>query len=136
MSVNTGFYDTNVLIAYLFEEKNRVNVAEKVIMKHLVKSISIISIHEIHLHSIRYGVEDRFKLVKQYIEKLFKIESLDQETCLEASRLRKEYGLPEIDSLILATAITNNYTYFYSFDKDFEKLDNKKIRNTTIYYLK
>jgi len=136
VSVNAGFYDTNVLIAFLFAEKDRIDIAKKVIRKHLVKAFSIISIHELYFFSVKYGVEERFKQIKEYIEQIFKVEHLTQEICLEAARLRREYRLPEVDSLILATATINNYAYFYSFDEDFKELDNERIRNTTIYYLR
>ncbi len=136
MKGETGFYDTNVLAAYLFREEGRVHIAKQVIMNHIVKGISIITIHELCTLSIRFNLEDRFNSIKEQLEKIFKIVSLDQESCLIASHLRKEYELPEIDSLILASAIRNKYRHFYTFDRDFEKLDEITIDQTTIHYLR
>ena len=133
---NKAFYDTNILLAYLFREENRFEDAEELIKKHLSKAISIISIHEIHMYSIKFNVEDKFIKVKDLLHSLFKIIFLNQSICIKASYIRRDYKLPEIDSLILATAIENKYTNFYTFDKDFEKLNKKRIEETTIHYLK
>ena len=54
------FYDSNILTAYLFDEEGRSGVARHVLKKHSLKAISIISMHEIHMYSIRFGVEERF----------------------------------------------------------------------------
>ena len=35
------FYDSNILIAYLFNEENRFDVARHVLKKHSLKAISI-----------------------------------------------------------------------------------------------
>ena len=131
-----AFYDTNVLIAYLFREEGRFRVAEGVLRKHHLKAMSVISIHEIHVYSVRYGVEDRFAKIKELIHKLFKIIPLNQDICLKATHIRRKYNLPEIDALILATAVHEKYPHFYTFDKDFEKLNNKKIKETTVHYMK
>ena len=132
---NRGLYDTNVLIAYLFREENRFAIAEEVLKKHIAKALSIISIHEIHMYSIRFNVEDKFIKIKESLHKLFRIEPLTQDICINASHLRKKYKLPEIDSLILATATYHKYKHFYTFDKDFEKLNNTMIKETLIHYL-
>jgi len=43
-----------------------------------------------------------------------------------SSVLRRLEKLPEIDSLIAATAIRYNTNYFYTFDEDFTRLNNRK----------
>jgi len=131
-----AFYDTNVLMAYLFREEGRFKAAESALRKHHLKAISVISMHEIHMYSVRYGVEDRFIKVKELMHKLFKILPLNQDICLKATHIRRKHGLPEVDALILATAVHEKYPHFYTFDKDFEKLNNKKIEETTIHYMK
>jgi len=123
------------LIAYLFREEGRFEIAREVLKKHVVKALSIISIHEIHMFSIKLGVEEKFLKVKEFIHKLFRIEPLEQDVCIRASYLRKEFSPPEVDSLILATAIHFKYNHFYTFDKDFEKLNNKVIEKTIVHYL-
>ena len=130
-----GFYDTNVLVAYLFREEDRFGVAKEVLEKHVVKALSIISLHEIHMYSIRFGVEDKFIEVKESLHKLFRVEPLSQDVCVKASHLRKSYGVPEVDSLILATAVFLEYNYFYTFDDDFKELNNKVIEKTMVRYL-
>jgi len=130
-----AFYDTNVLIAYLFKEERRFNIAKQVLRKHTLKAVSIISIHEIHMYSIKFNVEDKFINIKEPLHKLFKITPLNQNICIKASHIRRKYKLPEIDALILATAVYEKYPYFYTFDKDFEKLNDIKIEETTIYYV-
>jgi len=131
-----AFYDTNILIAYLFKESSRFDVAKQVLKEHLVKAISIISIHEIHMYSVKYGVEDRFISIKRLLSKLFKVVPITQEVCIRASHIRRKYRLPEIDALILASAVTEGYRHFFTFDKDFEALNNKVIEKTTIHYLR
>ena len=131
-----AFYDTNVLIAYLFREENRFETAKRVLKKHALKALSIISIHEIHMYSIKFGVENRFMEIKEPLHSLFKIIPLSQDICIKASHIRRNYKLPEIDALILASAVHEKYKHFYTFDKDFEKLDNNRIMETIIHYLK
>ena len=131
-----GFYDTNVLLAYLFREEGRFRATESALRKHHLRAISVISIHEIHMYSVRYGVEDRFTKVKELMHRLFKIIPINQDVCVKASYVRRGHKLPEIDALILATAVHEKYPHFYTFDKDFEKLNNKKIEETTIHYMK
>ena len=131
-----AFYDTNVLIAYLFREENRFETAKRVLKKHSLKALSIISIHEIHMYSIKFGVENRFMEIKEPLHSLFKIIPLSQDICIKASHIRRNYKLPEIDALILASAVHEKYKHFYTFDKDFEKLNNNRIMETIIHYLK
>ena len=131
----SAFYDTNMLVAYLFREENRFKAAQQVLRGHASKAISIITIHEIHMYSVRFGVEDRFIKAKELLHKLFKIVSLNQDICLKASHIRREHRLPEIDSLILASALYGKYKHFYTFDKDFEELNGKIIEETRIHYL-
>ena len=88
------------------------------------------------MYSVRYGVEDRFTKVKELMHRLFKIIPINQDVCVKASYVRRGHKLPEIDALILATAVHEKYPHFYTFDKDFEKLNNKKIEETTIHYMK
>ncbi len=133
---NRAFYDTNVLIAYLFREENRFETAREVLKKHCLKALSVISIHEIHMYSIRFGVEDRFIEIKDLLDNIFKIVPLNQEICLKASCIRYNYGLPEVDALILASAVYGRYGHFYTFDKDFEELDGTQIEETMIHYLR
>ena len=104
-----AFYDTNVLIAYLFREEGRFSAAESVLRKHYLRAISVISIHEIHMYSVRYGVEDRFAKVKELIHKLLKIIPINQDICLKATHIRRKHDLPEVDALILATAVHEKY---------------------------
>jgi len=130
-----AFYDTNVLIAYLFREACRFEVAEKLLKKHASKAISIISIHEIHMYSIKFNVESKFIKIKKLLQDLFKIIPLTQEICIKASHIRRDHNIPEVDALILASAVHSAYNHFYTFDKDFEKLDNKRIGRTIIHYM-
>ncbi len=131
-----AFYDTNILIAYLFREENRFETARKALKKHASKAISIISIHEIHMYSVKFNVEDKFVKIKKPLHSLFKIIPINQDICVKASYVRKDHKLPEIDALILATAVHEKYRHFYTFDKDFEKLNGKRIEETIIHYLK
>ena len=135
MKEDGGFYDTNVLIAYLFKEEEKFSIAKIVLEKHTVRAISIISIHEIHWFSTKFGIEEKFVELKKFLHKLFIVEPLEQSVCTLASHLRKNYNLPEIDSLILATAIHFEYEHFYTFGSDFKELNNKTIKRTQIHYL-
>ncbi|MCD6095346.1 MAG: PIN domain-containing protein [Thermoprotei archaeon] len=135
MSDNKAFYDTNILIAFLFREEERFNVAKRVLESHVVRAMSIISLHEIHLYSIRFDVEAKFFKIKKSLLKLFTIVPLNQEVCIKASALRISYRLPEVDSLIFATAVCNGYSHFYTFDRDFRELNGKRIERTVVHWL-
>lgn len=127
-----AFYDSNILIAYLFAEEDRFDIAKEALAKHQERYTSIISIHELGYYSTKMNVEERFFRIKPKIYQLVKPLSLDQEVCLRAIQLRSTYKLPEIDALIAATAIHHNINYFYTFDEDFRNIQNKKIQNTKI----
>ena len=72
--------------------------------------------------------------IKSKLSQLIKPLQIDQETYMRA-QLRTLEKLPEIDSLIAATAIRYNLDYFYTFDDGFTRLNNRKIQNTTIIKL-
>jgi len=136
VSVVEAFYDSNVLIAYLFGEEERFEVARKILEKHKSRATSIMAIHEIHVYSLKYGAEKKFLEIKEALNRIFKVMPLTQEVCIRASYLRMEYGLPEVDSLILATAVEAKCKDFYTFDKDFERLDERTIEETIVHYIK
>ena len=131
-----AFYDTNVLVAYLFGEEGRFETAQRVLREHALKAISVIAVHEIHMYSVKFNVEDKFIKAKELLHKLFKIVPLNQDICLKASYIRREYRLPEVDSLILASAVHERYKHFYTFDGDFEELNGKAVEETMIHYLR
>ncbi|MHC1628554.1 MAG: type II toxin-antitoxin system VapC family toxin [Candidatus Nezhaarchaeales archaeon] len=131
-----AFYDTNVLIAFLFREEDRFLKAYRVLEEHGAKGLSIISIHEIHMYSIRYSVEDKFMEIKRLLEGFFNIIGLNQDTCIIASRLRSSFNLPEVNSLIFASAIASRYDVFYTFDRDFEPLNGDVIEGVKVVFLK
>lgn len=54
---------------------------------------------------------------------------------MTAARIRLERGVPEVDSLILATAVEAGYDTFYTFDVDFRRLNGETIGQTKIVYL-
>ena len=135
MRDSSGFYDTNVLVAYLFREEGRFDRARDVLRRHVVKALSIISIHELHMYSVRFNVEDRFIQVKEKLHNLFKIIPLTQSVCIKASYFRRNYSLPEIDSLILASAVSSKCKHFYTFDRDFEKLHSRVVEGVKVHYL-
>ena len=130
-----AFYDSNVLIAYLFREERRFDIAKEVLAKHSNRYMSIISIHEIGYYSRKMGTEVKFMEIKPKLSELIKPLQIDQETCIRAITLRSLEKLPEIDSLIAATAIRYNIDYFYTFDEDFTHLNNRKMQNTLIIKL-
>lgn len=130
-----GFYDSNILIAYLFKEEKRFEKADKALKIHPVRAVSIITVHEIHFYSVKYHVENRFLRVKKALNRMFKILPLNQKICVKASRLRSQYGLPEIDSLILATAVSARYEEFYTLDRDFTMLNGKTVEATRVNFI-
>ena len=130
-----ALYNSNVLIAYLFREEHRFDVAKEVLAMHSDRYMSIISVHEIGYYSKKMGTENKFMEIKPKLIQLIKPLQIDEEICMQAINLRSLEKLPEIDSLIAATAIRYNVDYFYTFDEDFTRLNNTKIRNTTIIKL-
>ncbi len=135
MTVREALYDSNVIAAYLFREEGRYEQASWVLNKHRSRAISIISIHEIHTLSLRNGVEDRFLRIKEDLVRLFGVLELTQGICLRASRLRMKFSIPEVDSLILATALEEGLRNFYTFDRDFKDLNGKRVDGTLIHYI-
>ncbi len=129
-----NFYDTNVLAAYLFKEENRFEAAKEALTRKGARGISVITVHEIHHLSLKFGVEKRFAEIKGTLDSLFRVIPLDQRACLRASEFRK-LGLPEVDALIFATAVTNGFNEFYTFDGDFEDLDGRRMSETVVRYL-
>ncbi|WP_341871675.1 PIN domain-containing protein [Pyrolobus fumarii] len=69
------------------------------------------------------------------LERVFKIHELARGAALTAARIRLERGVPEVDSLILATAVEAGYDTFYTFDVDFRRLNGETIGQTKIVYL-
>lgn len=87
------------------------------------------------MYSIRYGVESKFIEVKRMLEELFNIIDLSQDACIIASRLRYSFNLPEVDSLVLASAIASKYDVFYTFDGDFKVLNGRVIEGVKVMFL-
>ncbi len=129
------FLDTNVLAAYIFRERNRFETARRSVKCSTVRGISIITIHELYTLAMRLGTGDRFPEAKRLIEKAFNIHPLSQEVCIKAAELRHTYRLPEVDAVILATAIVNRYSEFHTFDRDFQHINGMKLESTKIVYL-
>ncbi len=130
------FLDTNVVASYIFRERSRFETARRSVKSFSIRGISIITIHELYSLALRFGVADRFSEAKKLIEKAFRVHQLTQEVCIKAAELRQSYRLPEVDSLILATAIVNKYSEFHTFDNDFEDIDGREIEGTKIVYLR
>ena len=130
-----ALYDSNILIAYLFREERRCDIAKEVLAEHSNRYMSIISIHEIGYYSRKMGTEIKFMEIKPKLSQLIEPLQIDQETCMHAINLRSLNKLPEIDSLIAATAIRYNIDYFYTFDQDFTQFNNRRLRNTMIIKL-
>lgn len=135
MAGGKAFYDTNVLIAFLFKEQDRFEESREILAKHMSRASSIIALHEIYYYALKLGVVDKFLAIKSRLGELVKTEGITEDICYAASELRMKYKLPEIDSLILSTAISLHYPIFYTYDADFMKINGKRINNTLIKHL-
>ncbi len=129
------FLDTNVLATYIFKERGRFEIARRSVKRSTIRGISVITIHELYLIAKKLNVADRFFEAKELIEKAFRVHPLSQEVCIKAAELRYSYKLPEVDALILATAIVNKYSEFHTFDNDFQHLEGSVLEGTKIVYL-
>ena len=128
------FYDTNVLAAFMLSEEGRLEAARMVLRKCSVRGISILSIHELLVVAERRSAGNRFAEAKQLVEKAFGVHGVSQEVAIRAAMLRLEHGLPEVDAIILASAVVNGYKEFYSFDADFQRLNGRVIDSTKVVY--
>lgn len=131
------FLDSNVLVAYLFVEEERFKTARDILAKHRKDepAASILTVHEAHYFAIKFGVEEKFLENVGKLKVALKIEPLNQETCFKASYLRFKRSLPEVDALILASAIVNDYDRFYTFDQDFKNLHRKSVEKTKVVWM-
>ena len=129
------FYDTNVVAAYILGEEERVEIAERVLRGCTARGISVITLHELAHIALKRGLEARLGEAITLLERAFKIHELTRDASLKAARIRLEYGIPEVDSLILATAVEAEYNTFYTFDADFSRLHGEVIGQTRVVYL-
>jgi len=129
------FYDTDVVAAFMLGEEGRFDVAKRVLRRCSIRGVSVLSIHELLVVAERRGVGDRFAEAKQLVERAFRVHGVSQEVAIRAAMLRLEHSLPEIDAIILASAVVNGYEEFYSFDTDFQELNGRVIGSTKVVYL-
>ncbi len=129
------FYDTNVLAAYMLAEEDRLEKAEKAIRSCGERGVSILAIHELAYIVLRRRLEEKLGEALLLVERVFRVHELSREAALLAARLRVEHGLPEVDALVVATAVVEGYEVFYTFDRDFEKLNDVVLDGTRVVYL-
>lgn len=129
------FYDTNVIAAYILNEEGRVEAAAQVLHNCSLRGASMITLHELVYLLSRRGLGDSLEDAVALVERGLRLHVLGREAAITAAQLRLRYRLPEVDSLILATAVTEGYSVFYSFDRDFAELSGKTIGSTKIHYL-
>ena len=67
-----ALYDSNVLIAYLFREEHRFDVAKEVLAMHSDRYTSIISVHEIDYYSKKMSTKNKFMEIKPKLIQLIK----------------------------------------------------------------
>ena len=129
------FYDTNVIAAYMLSEEERAEKAEEALRACMERGLSVITIHELVYLATRKGLGGKLGEALMLIKSVFRIHGLGEKEALRAAGIRAEYRLPEVDSLILATAVENGYQVFYTFDSDFRKLNGLTLGGTRIVYL-
>ena len=91
-----ALYDSNVLIAYLFREEHRFDIAKEALAMHSDRYMPMISIHEIGYYSRKMGTENKFMEIKTKLSQPIKPLQIDQETCMHAINLRTLEKAPRI----------------------------------------
>ncbi len=129
------FYDTNVLAAYMLAEEGRLEKAEEAIRSCGERGVSVLTLHELAYIALRRGLGEKLGEALLLVEGVFRVHGLSRDAALLAARLRVEHSLPEVDALIMATAVVEGYEVFYTFDSDFEKLNGKVLSGTMVSYL-
>lgn len=129
------FYDTNVIAAYILNEEGRNEAAARVLHSCSLRGASMITLHELVYLLSRRGLSDNLEDAVALVERGVRLHTIDREAAITAARLRLEHRLPEVDALILAIAVTEGYSVFYSFDRDFAELSGKTIGSTKVHYL-
>jgi len=124
-----------VVAAYILGEEEREETAAEALHSCTVRGASIITLHELAHILLRRSLGTRLEDVLALLERAFTLHGVTREVAVTAARLRLSHRLPEVDALILATAVEEGYDVFYSFDNDFAELDGQEIGSTTVRYL-
>jgi predicted nucleic acid-binding protein len=128
-SAPSCFFDTNVVAAYILGEEELGEIAGRLLHSCRQRGASIITLHEIAHLLLRRGLDSILNAAIALLEQGLRLHSLNRTSALLAAQLRRHYRLPQVGALILATAVDEGHTAFYSFDSDFKPLDGAEIEN-------
>lgn len=103
--MSKSVYDTRFLIEYFYsKDKQLLERAAQEIRRTREKLISVTTLHELYLLTLRKEGREVANLRKEAVKSEFEIVPIDEATAIQAAILRLKYGMPMGDSLIAATS--------------------------------
>jgi predicted nucleic acid-binding protein len=119
-------FDTSILIDHLRCIKEARSLIEKVERKEIGGIISVIT--EAELLSAKRCDDAKEREMIENLLKIFIKKELDNEIAKIAARLKREYGVSLLDSVIAATALKEKCPVLTKNVKDFEKVKIVEIK--------
>lgn len=121
MSAEHCFADTNIWFYAFVCGENSDEIRKHEIAKNLLETepgLSVQVINEISSNLLRKASypEDRLRNLLRSLYQRYTVHSLTPEIFIQASDLREKYAFSYWDSLIVATALENDYSVLYSED--------------------
>lgn len=103
--MSRSVYDTRFLIEYFYsQDKELLERVLQEIRRTKERIISAITIHELHLLTLKKEGREVANIRKEAVKSEFKTIPVDYETAVQAAVFRQKYGIPMGDSLIAATS--------------------------------
>ena len=121
--------DTGFFVKFLLNDEKAVDIW-KTVIKRGNSAVSCLSLYELNRLSLRGEIDrETSKILSSSIPYVCKIIWLDNKKILMlGSNISHSFGIPSIDSLILAGFVTSNVTKIYTTDSHFERYKKKEIR--------
>ena len=123
------FLDTNILLyAFSSKEIQKHEIAKKIVLADAVISVQVINEVSVNLiKKFKFSEDEVASFIKSSYAR-YQFATLDKETFLKASSLRKKYFLSYFDSIIVATALMADCNILYSEDMQHNLIVNNCLK--------
>lgn len=124
------FIDTNILVYLSSTDKQKKEIAKKLIYSQKNASISTQVLSEFSNVIYRKKIFSSEKLLEfiKIFSKIFKIEIITPITVMNAIKIKEKYQLSLWDSIIVSTAIENNCDILISEDLQHNQIIENKLK--------
>lgn len=129
--------DTNIFLCLAFEDPGHIHcgqLLDRAFREEYKPLISSIQIAELYTPFLRAGDNQGLDRMREEIGKLeLRMRNVDRQIAETAAELHSTIRTPEgrwlalVDSIILATAMTEEAKILYTIDTDFAKVDQMKV---------